>query len=209
MRGVLAVPLHPTVPRDLADLQQAMTHSRLFLWLNFRIPQHILVVIRRKVSLRIFVSLAAVAWMAVMCVTSSGAQTTVVKPGSTIRFRLGADDPYHVARLSRLTADSLILAHCETCFGRLGYGRDEVRRLDVSHRAVSSARIGLGALIGGALGAGVGLIDSARCQGGPKCELAAAEGPLLFLIGAAVGGISAYLTAYTWDPVPASASTQR
>lgn len=132
-----------------------------------------------------------------------------MKPGSTIRFRLGADDPDHVARLSQLTPDSLILAHCETCFGRLRYGREEVLRLDVSRRAVSSSRIGMGALIGGLVGAAVGATGAATCHGGPRCEMAGEAAPFLFLLGAALGGIGAYLTAYVWDPVPASASSQR
>lgn len=205
----MSVPWRRPAPRDLPFRRWAMTHSRLFLWLNFRIAQHILVVNRKKVSSRNFVSLAAVTLAAVMCVTSSGAQTTVVKPGSTIRFRLGADDPYHVARLSRLTADSLILEHCETCFGSLRFGREQVLRLDVSRRVTSSARIGWGALIGGVAGAGVGAVASATCHGGPKCVMAGEEGPFLFLLGAALGGIAAYITSYIWDPVPASASSQR
>ena len=62
---------------------------------------HILVVIGEKASARIIVSLVAIASKAVLGVRSARAQDAVVKPGSTIRFRLGADDPYRVARLKR------------------------------------------------------------------------------------------------------------
>ena len=109
-----------------------------------------------------------------------------------------------VGRLSWLTTDSLVLDHCDNC-DRLHYDRRELTRLDVSHRAAGQTRIITGMLIGSVVGIGAGAI----CHGGPKCEFQSAGGPVRPLLGAALGGITAYLTSYIWDPVPAGAVSQR
>jgi len=129
------------------------------------------------------------------------AQTSVVKPGATVRFRLASDDPYRQAQLLQITSDSLIVERCPLCYGRLRYGRVEVLRLEVSRRVASGSRVVTGVLVGGGVGLLAGVGSAASCHGGPKCDLAALAVPALGLLGAAFGGIGAYLSSYIWEPV--------
>jgi hypothetical protein len=142
-------------------------------------------------------TLAATALCAIPCV----AQTTVVKAGATVRFRLAAGDPYRQGQLAQLTADSLIVERCPLCNGRLRYGRVELERLDVSRRVDGGSRVAKGVLIGGGAGLLAGVASEATCHGGPRCEFAALAIPFLTFVGAAVGGIAAYLSSYVWESV--------
>jgi len=141
--------------------------------------------------------IAASALWALPCV----AQTTVVKPGATVRFRLAADDPYRQGLLSQLTADSLIVERCPLCYGRLRYGRVEVSRLDVSRRVSSGTRVLTGVLLGGGVGLLAGAASAGSCHGGPECDLSGLAVPALGLLGAVFGGLGAYLSSYIWEPV--------
>ena len=150
------------------------------------------------------IAVVSVAFLIVGGVRVAHGQETIIKPGATVRFRFDNGDPYRIGQVWRLTPDSLTLEHCDNC-DRMRYDRREFTRFDVSRRVAGAPRMIKGILIGAFVGVTGDLAGA--CNGGAKCEFA--NGPLLTIVGGALGGITAYLTSYIWDPVPAGAVSRR
>lgn len=152
--------------------------------------------------MRSFVSKAVyLVWMSASTV---GAQTLGITPGATVRFQIVADDSFRSGIMSRLTPDSLALATCQRCMGRLLYSRGEITRIDVLQRTATGNRIVNGILIGGAAGLGLGWLSTTGCSGGDKCDFAILAIPFGAIAGAIIGGAAGYLTSYKWEPVSLS-----
>jgi hypothetical protein len=130
-----------------------------------------------------------------------GAQTDGVNPGDRVRFRTGPTEPFHVAIVARLTADSLSLESCTTCM-RLDYARAEVNRLEVFRIRDRGNRTLIGMLVGALTGGVIGYFMSRACTGGAEaCELSVLAVPAGALLGGIFGGIAGFLTGYNWQPV--------
>jgi hypothetical protein len=122
--------------------------------------------------------------------------------GSIVRFVFSRDSVRHFGELSRLTADSLILADCRRC--SLAYSRGEVSQVEVyrGSNVVSHALLGL--LGGAVLGAAVtsGIIDRQKCEG-DLCGLRVLAIPYGAIAGAVVGlFVGIRLSNETWESVP-------
>ena len=165
------------------------------------------ILLRMRLS-KAFTRASAIGALAFTLPGSTGAQQTVLKAGATVRFRLGGDDFYRQGQVSQLTADSLIVERCPNCDDRFRYSRAELSRFDVSKRIGGAGRVMTGVLLGGAIGLAGGFVSAETCGGGSRCELAALDVPLFTILGLLVGGVVAYLTSYTWEPVAAGAPSE-
>src|ERR1043166_999565 len=129
-------------------------------------------------------------------------QSSSVQQGATVRFRVPPVSAFRSGQVQTLTADSLILARCATCAGRLLYSRSEINTLEVMRPTAKSSRIGTGALVGLLIGGGLGYLSAVTCDRGDTCDLEVAAVPFGALAGALIGGIVGYLRSYKWEAVP-------
>ena len=73
----------------------------------------------------------------------------------------------------------------------------------------SGDRIMSGMLLGGAAGGGLGWLSAHTCHGAERCDLAGLAIPFGAIAGAVIGGFVGYITAYRWEPVPATSETRQ
>lgn len=132
----------------------------------------------------------------------AAAQERSLAPGSTIRFRTGAEVSPHKAHIERLTRDSLLLRTCASC-SKLGFSRSEVNHIELFRRAASGWRVVSGFGFGGLIGLVGGAVVATSCHGGDKCDGAILAVPAGGLLGGLIGGLAAYLTSYRWEPLGA------
>jgi hypothetical protein len=131
----------------------------------------------------------------------AGGQSVLLPPGSTVRFRIHPADPPHQATLETLTADSLILQRCETCTG-LRFARTQVSHLELLRDRPAGPRLAAGFGIGGLIGLGLGALAANSCHGiGDTCDGSVLAVPLLGILGAMIGALAGFLTAYKWVPI--------
>ncbi|HJP60129.1 MAG TPA: hypothetical protein VJ865_09015 [Gemmatimonadaceae bacterium] len=124
-----------------------------------------------------------------------------------MRFRTASGDSSRMGRLATLTADSLVLATCGNC-DRLLYSRTEINALEVMHPTRAGDRVVSGVLVGGAAGGGLGWLSARTCGGGDRCDLSGLAIPFGAIAGAVIGAFVGYITAYEWEPLPASSQTK-
>ena len=152
-------------------------------------------------ALRAIVSTAPLFGVLLLVPFVVGAQSTVLRAGSTVRFRIYPTDPPHQATLDSLTADSLILQRCEPCSG-LRFARTGISHLELLRDRPAGPRLAAGFGIGGLIGLGLGALAANSCHGiGDTCDGSIVALPLLGILGAMIGTLAGFLTAYKWVPI--------
>ena len=138
---------------------------------------------------------------------------STIAHSATIRFVVGTDSLPTIGRLSKLTADSLIIERCANC-DRLRYGIGEISRLEV-HRGSSRGRnFGHGLVFGALAGLSIAVLDNARPCHALDTDVCGFRVIAFFVgppFGALIGGIIgvALPTGERWEPVAAQQRSDR